>query len=566
MAWAQALVGAPWAELTHLYLPTGWEGVAGLHGVSTVDLLNPNGAAAPRPPQPPVRTRASTVDSSSSDERGDALTMTTLEAARRAGVDGADSVPVSVSIGYHPDQAPDWLLAAATDPSDPNVLLLAGAHPDAHPWHLGPAGTVAIPGIADRHVPLRLHRDEHQRQLRLLEHAQDSPPAACDDPQRAALLAQWPPLPTPAPAVTHAPSAGPVPPGPENDVIDLTTPALQQSAEAAPTTSAAAEPSGPDRPDRAHPHTTGPASLNGELVRAVNSPARGQHTNHEADTPPAPPRATPPVRDGVDVAVVDDRASRVSTVGEPRDAAADQPALPPGPVEVCVLGPLEVRGAAETLPRKQALDVLVYLAMHRRPVPPDVLFEAVWPGNGFNGRTLRNRVSEVRGYVGPGIDYARGGYQLPDLVLTDWQRFQTLARGDADAQRTALTLVRGRPFEGTTLDWVHLEGHFAELEAAIVDLALQVGESALRRQDFAGARNAVHAGLRGCPYEERLYQIGMESAAARGATAELRELRRRLDLVLAEEVDDDVQPATRELYQRLQDEDELRRRRQGPRR
>jgi hypothetical protein len=147
-------------------------------------------------------------------------------------------------------------------------------------------------------------------------------------------------------------------------------------------------------------------------------------------------------------------------------------------------------------------------------------------------------------------------------VQTDWQRFRTLAKGHAALQMTTVQLVRGRPFEGSTLDWIHLEGHFAEMEAAIVDLALHVENRALRNQAYDAARDACYAGLRGCPYEERLYRIGMESAAARGATAELRELRRRLDLVLAEEVDDEIQPATRELYQRLQDEDGLRRRQQ----
>jgi DNA-binding SARP family transcriptional activator len=562
-AWAQALAGAPWAELTHLYLPTGWEDVAtGLRDVSTVALLCPNGAAAPRPPQPLLGTDG--ADGSSGDS-SDAVTVTTLEAARRTGLCGADSIPINVIIGYRAEQVPGWLLAAATDPSDPNVVLLAGPHPDAHQWHLSPAGTLAIPGIADRLVPLRLDPDEHQLRLRLLEHAEDPPHAAPDDPHRATLLTQCPPLPAPATATADAPSAHAAASGTGTYLIDLTTPATQQPPESAPAELDAPDPRRSGPPARTHTDRTGAPSLTGDREGTVSGLAPGQGTNEERDATSAPARTTPPAVDLADGAGDNESTATRPPAGEPSRDAAEPLALPPGPVEVCVLGPLEVHGAAADLPRKQALDMLVYLAMHRRPVPPDVLFEAVWPSNGFNGRTLRNRVSEIRAYVAPGIDYTRGGYQLPDLVQTDWQRFQTLARGDAAAQMAALTLVRGRPFEGMTLDWVHLEGHFAELEAAIVDLALQVGDRALRSQDFAGARKAVYAGLRGCPYEERLYRVGMESAAARGATAELRELRRRLDLVLADEVDDDVQPTTRELYQRLQNEDELRRRRQGRR-
>lgn len=207
--------------------------------------------------------------------------------------------------------------------------------------------------------------------------------------------------------------------------------------------------------------------------------------------------------------------------------------------------------------------MLVHLVLHRRrPVPSDELFEAVWPSSSYNSRTMRNRVSEVRGYIPPGVDFTRGGYQLPDLVQTDWQRFQTLAQGDTHAQRHALQLVRDRPFEASTLDWMHLEGHFAEMEAAIVDLALDVRQRSLRTQQYDLAREACYAGLRGCPYDERLYRIGMQAAAALGATAEVRELRRRLELILEEEVDDDIQPATDELYRRLETEEELRARRQ----
>lgn len=545
-AWAQGLAGAPWAELTDLYVPAAWAHlVTGLANAHSLDLITSDTTAdatlnvpgGPRPASRPTEQYAP---------------VASLQDARRAGIGGADSLRVAVSLGYTNQQIPNWLAAAAADPLDPNIVVLLGPHPGAHGWTLAPDETVSIPGIADRLTPLRLDTHDHDLLLRLLEHAEDPPHADPDDAARADLLAQCPPLsPRLSPPLNPAVDASPQPVGGlgfDDQQPDTDAPTARQFAPE-PSTSAEQSGTATDEPDLVIDLTTGPSPL----------PPVGKPTQEQ---PAAPTHES--------------GAAAVEPTGDagqgPADAAQDQPTdessdtadlLPPGPVEVRVLGPLEVHGAAGQAPRKQALDVLVHLAMHRRrPIPSDELFEAVWPSSGYNSRTLRNRVSEVRGYIPPGVDFTRGGYQLPDLVQTDWQRFQALAQGDAHAQRCALQLVRGRPFEGSTLDWMHLEGHFAEMEAAIVDLALDVGQRALLAQQYDLAREACYAGLRGCPYDERLYRIGMEAAAAVGATAEVRELRRRLEMILEEEVDDDIQPATDELYRRLETEDELRARRQ----
>lgn len=544
-AWAQGLAGAPWAELTQIYVPGAWGELAtGLATVHSLDLLTPEGTSTvgigPRPV--PAGTRH------------DYAHTQHLEAARRAAIGGADTVTVNVSIGYTTQEIPTWLAAAATDPLDPNVLLLAAPHPEAHRWLLAADGTLRIPGIADHLTPLRLDSGEHALLLRLLEHAEDPPHAAPDDPARAELLAQCPPLhdapegaePTPTPA---PPAAGAAHDHHQNNDNDTENEALSPATQdIEPATII----------DLTIPATAPPAT---EERKAFDEDAFADQSLERAGSE----NDSLPADNAKDVGLSETAGNEATdAVREPEGLGPEQwlkESLPPGPVEVCVLGPLEVHGTVGELPRRQALDVLVHLAMHRRPVPADVLFEAVWPSSGYNSRTLRNRISEVRGYIAPGVDHTRGGYQLPDLVQTDWQRFQTLARGDAEAQLAALQLVRGRPFEGSTLDWMHLEGQFAEMEAAIVDLALHVGTEALRHEQYDVARDACYAGLRGCPYDERLYRIGMESAAARGATSEVRELRRRLELILEGEVDDDIQPATRELYQRLNDEDELRTRR-----
>jgi DNA-binding SARP family transcriptional activator len=223
-------------------------------------------------------------------------------------------------------------------------------------------------------------------------------------------------------------------------------------------------------------------------------------------------------------------------------------------VEVAILGPVQIHGAAEPRPRQQSIEMLIYLALHRQPVTLAGLSAAIWPDRPYVERTVRNRLSELRPYIHRRLDKLPGGrYQLTDLVVTDWQRFQNLADGNPTQQLAALALVRGTPFHGLGLDWYHLDGQLAEIEAAIVDLAVEVGNRALKQGEPDLARTAAVAGLRGCPYDERLYRIAMQSAAARGATGELHQLRRQLAYVLDDELepDDTIQPATESLYTEL---------------
>jgi hypothetical protein len=171
-------------------------------------------------------------------------------------------------------------------------------------------------------------------------------------------------------------------------------------------------------------------------------------------------------------------------------------------------------------------------------------------------------MSELRPYARQRLPQVKRSYQIDEFTVSDWQRFQALADGNPAQQLEALALVRGRPFDDLTTDWVHLEGQLAEIEASIVDLALTVGERALRGRDPDTARTAALAGLRGCPWEERLYRIAMQAATALGATGEVHQLRRQLQLVLDDELDgdDDLQPATRQLYSAVRDDEQRQRR------
>jgi DNA-binding SARP family transcriptional activator len=253
----------------------------------------------------------------------------------------------------------------------------------------------------------------------------------------------------------------------------------------------------------------------------------------------------------------DPAAAIVGDVGESTadNIAGPRHRGPSGPVEVGILGPLLVTGTQAPRSRPQINQLLVYLALHRRLVPSQRLWEAVWPDRPYVGHTLRNRMSDLRGFIGMKVTFHNRSWQLTDQVSCDWQRFQALAAGEADEQLAALALVRGRPFEDAGNDWIHLEGQHAEIEAAIVDLALLVGERALADGDYPTASTAATAGLLSCPYDERLYQLGMKAAAGRGATGEIRALRRQLEYTLDDELepDDTMMAGTVQLYRELLD-------------
>jgi DNA-binding SARP family transcriptional activator len=432
------------------------------------------------------------------DELQQARTHACFSAARRHEAN-LDSIGFELFVGYRADELPAALLDAASDPAQPTVVVLAESQPGAHAWTLHNDGRLSLPGVADDLTPLVLDADTRTRVLRLLEHAQDPPQAPPDDQHRTALRTECPPadpaLPPPVVAATD-----------DEPVLDLT-----RYDHNNPSTAAA-----PENPSEA------PASVDEDRTTVA---AKSTHT---------PPTA----------------------VRRDKDDGEDEEIL--GPIEVCVLGPVTVRGLDRPLPRQQALDLLTYLCFHRRPLRSEELWEAVWPGKPYNNHTLRNRIHDLRSFIKPLLHRRPGGgYELDELVLTDWQRFQGLADGTPDQQLAALALVRGRPFPRNDLDWFHLEGQQSEIEASIVDLALHVGEQALRNQQYDTARAAALAGLRACPWEERLYRIAMRSAAARGATAEVHQLRRQLNSVLDDELapDDDLQPATSRLIQELRDEE-----------
>jgi len=230
-------------------------------------------------------------------------------------------------------------------------------------------------------------------------------------------------------------------------------------------------------------------------------------------------------------------------------------------IDVRVLGPVEIFGAARPFTRAWSVELVVYLALHRRGAASEQWATALWPDRIMAAASLHSTASAARRSLGvslSGEDHlprAHGRLALAPSVDSDWNRFVELAAQDEpESWRRALELIRGRPFEGLRApDWVLLEGIAANVEAVVVDLAGRFAENCLSVGHASGAEWAARQGLRVSAYDERLYRILLRAADAAGNPAGVETVMNELVRLVAEDVEpyDAVHPETLELYRSL---------------
>lgn len=228
-----------------------------------------------------------------------------------------------------------------------------------------------------------------------------------------------------------------------------------------------------------------------------------------------------------------------------------------------MLGPVRVLGAARPIRRPWALELVVYLALHPEGATSDAWATALWPDRVVADPTRHSTVSAARRALGRSaagrdhLPHGRGTLRLCSSVGTDWDRFCHLARRpEPTSWAAALALVRGRPFDGLRGggDWTVLEGVGPQVEDGIVQVALRMAEHQLAAGDGHGAERAARAGLRACPYDERLYRALLRAADVQGNPAGVErvmgELLRLVGAgpVVPGELDRWVHPATADLY------------------
>lgn len=232
------------------------------------------------------------------------------------------------------------------------------------------------------------------------------------------------------------------------------------------------------------------------------------------------------------------------------------------PVEVAILGPIDIRGTHEPIAHRPTLtELVVYLAMHPAGATTRAWATALWPDRRVPPQTIANRLSEARRALGfapdgrPRLRRAGERHVIVDIT-TDWECFVRLARDDTSPHSLvqALEMVRGRPFDELKQgQWTSLDGFASEIEQRVADCALKCCEVALRRGDANTAAWAAHRGLRANPWDERLHRMLMRSADAEGNRGGIEASLRQLALILEIEGDPllGVHPETAALYERL---------------
>jgi DNA-binding SARP family transcriptional activator len=230
-------------------------------------------------------------------------------------------------------------------------------------------------------------------------------------------------------------------------------------------------------------------------------------------------------------------------------------------VEVLVLGPVEIVGAARPFARAWAVELIVYLAMHRNGASSEQWATALWPDRIMAAASLHSTASAARRSLGVSISgedhlpRAHGRLTLAASVKSDWNRFVELSeRAEPENWHRALDLIRGRPFEGLRApDWVLLEGIAATIEATVVDLASRYAEHCLSAGDPGRAEWSARQGLQVSAYDERLYRLLLRAADAAGNPAGVESVMTELVRLVADDVEpyDAVHPETLELYRTL---------------
>jgi len=237
-------------------------------------------------------------------------------------------------------------------------------------------------------------------------------------------------------------------------------------------------------------------------------------------------------------------------------------ALPSGDrLDVQILGPLAITGAAGQLQPKQA-ELVLALALAApaglsnsalctmlgadpdHPKPSDAVRQVI-----MRTRRRLGRASDGQEQI---IHAGSGQYLLHPEASLDWSRFRDLARsGRADDLRSALALVRGQPFTGSYFWWIDVP-LIETVRAEIVDAAETLAEFELVAGAPRAAARAARAGLAAEPSAEQLWRAVMRAEHAGGNQAGVTEAWRRcLDAIEDIAPGGEPHPDTAALYRQL---------------
>lgn len=274
-----------------------------------------------------------------------------------------------------------------------------------------------------------------------------------------------------------------------------------------------------------------------------------------------------------DVRTVTGHATDSGSVTDELDDAVAAYLEGTAPASVGFLGPITVRATGNVEPDRRArlTEIVAYLAAHRRGAAVVDFDAAIWPDRPVTLKTRNQAITRARAWLGgddDGVSWLRpmaeGDLRLSRQVLVDWELFQSLqerasrpGRAQDDVRRdleTAMRLVRGRPLaQLPTGRYAWLAETFLEQEipSAVIDVAHHLAGILLERGDAQRALEIARLALEVDRYDERPWRDLLEAHHLRGEHRQVVVLVDQLRELLDVELDDDLQPETAELLERL---------------
>ncbi|MDX6279799.1 MAG: hypothetical protein QOH03_870, partial [Kribbellaceae bacterium] len=206
----------------------------------------------------------------------------------------------------------------------------------------------------------------------------------------------------------------------------------------------------------------------------------------------------------------------------------------PAPVEIDLLGPVEVDARGEIDPGRVSLstEIVAFLASQDYGVHPNVLAGAIWP-RGISDELRNAALEHTRNWVGVDAMYAdeSGRWLLNrSIVRVDWDVFRTLAKQASMMEdprgplSTALSLVHGQSWSNLPagrFSWLAASGVERKMAESVVDAALRLAEASLRHNDGNLARTALQTGLSFSPASEDLWRATLRLAAHFGSSEDV---------------------------------------------
>ena len=285
-------------------------------------------------------------------------------------------------------------------------------------------------------------------------------------------------------------------------------------------------------------------ALSPQLVEATELTALVDliETTGSEDTTPAPwwsdieVQPDPPPDN---VTYLDGRSTTWGTAHTERalimEAAMDPVSSPVHHPILQLLGPIELLGAAGTVPPRAAKQCLEYCAWLLEN--PGRTSQAMVAALAVAEGTRRSNMSRLRTWLGTSPD---GEAYLPDAytgritlhpaVSSDWQRLQILTssgviRASDESLEAALEVVRGAPLaDAAPGQWHWAEELRTDMISCIRDIGRELADRALLAGDLERARWAASRALLAAPGDELLLAARIRTEHAAGNRAETERL------------------------------------------